>query len=347
MAKTEAHGVGKQHEQRAGWIPDRLREHRTRHGLSQEEAGERLRRVAEEAGLKEIPAGNPQTLSMHEQGESYPGPPYRRAYCLLYRATEPALGFRPALPGEDTRFDVTPLSDQRNGSHVLAVERALTRISDGQGFDSYGWQQRVMEAWKRRHTGGDPHKPCVVLVGGYAGSGKTEFARFLTQLTGWPLVDKDPLTRPLVEPLLTALGSQPQDRHTEIYRNQVRPAEYAALMQAVHSNIACKISTVVTAPFIAELTDEQWMQRLVNRAAAYGVDVAPIWVQCDVESMHEYISHRGAARDAWKLERWEEYLATIDIDKRPAVPHLLVDNRMGGAISLADQARQAIRAVYA
>ncbi|MEU3522187.1 AAA family ATPase [Streptomyces sp. NPDC006654] len=343
MVKTEADGVGK----RAGWRPDKLREHRERHGLTLEEAGERLRLVAEQAGLKDVPAANPQTLSQHETGESYPGPPYRRAYCLLYGATEPSLGFRPALPGEETRFEVTPLPEQRNGLHVIAVERALTRIADGDGFDSYSWQQRVMEAWKRRRTGGDPHRPCVVLVGGFAGSGKTEFARFLTQLTGWPLVDKDPLTRPLVEPLLAALGSQAHDRHTDLYRERVRPAEYAALMQAVYSNVSCGISTVVTAPFIAELTDREWMERLINKCASHGVDVAPIWVQCDVESMHEYISHRGAARDAWKLERWEEYIATVDVNLRPSVPHLVVDNRMGAAISLADQARQAIGAVSA
>ncbi|MEU1568620.1 AAA family ATPase [Streptomyces mirabilis] len=341
MVQTEDYGVSK----RAGWRPDKLREHREAHGLTLEEAGEQLRLVTEQAGLKDVPAANPQTLSQHETGESYPGPPYRRAYCLLYRATEPSLGFRPALPGEETKFEVSPLPEQRNGLHVIAVERALTRIADGDGFDSYSWQQRVMEAWKRRRTGGDPHRPCVVLVGGYAGSGKTEYAKFLTQLTGWPLVDKDPLTRPLVEPLLTALGSQAHDRHTDLYRTKVRPAEYAALMQAVYSHVACGISAVVTAPFIAELTDKQWMERLINKCASHNVEVAPIWVQCDVESMHEYISHRGAARDAWKLERWDEYVATVDVDLRPVVPHLVVDNRMGAAISLADQARQAIGAV--
>ncbi|MDT0347554.1 AAA family ATPase [Streptomyces litchfieldiae] len=333
---------------RAGWRPERLREQREAHGLTLEEAGERLRAVAEQARLKGIPAANPQTLWQHEQGEVFPGPHYRRAYCLLYRATEPQLGFRNPLPGEESQFILTPLPEQRNGQHVLAVERALMRIAPGTDeVDHLGMQQRVMDAWKRRHTGGDPHRPVVVLVGGYAGSGKTEFARFLTQLTGWPLLDKDPLTRPLVEALLEALGSDAHDRHTETYRTQVRPVEYASLMAAVHANIACQISTVVTAPFLAELSDAGWMQRLTHRCAAAGVDVAPIWVQCDPDSMHEYISHRGAARDAWKLARWDEYLATVDAELRPAVPHLVVDNRMGAAISLADQARLALGAVAA
>ncbi|WP_326681023.1 AAA family ATPase [Streptomyces sp. NBC_01237] len=343
---TEAHGVGKHH---AGWRPDRLREQRAAHGLTLEAAGERLREVAEQARLQGIPAANPQTLWQHEQGEVYPGPHYRRAYCLLYRATEPDLGFRAALPGEETStFALTPMEDRVNGSHVLAVERAVHRISSGgEDADHLGLQQRIIDAWKRRHTGGDPHRPVLILVGGYAGSGKTELARFVVQLTGWPLLDKDPLTRPLVERLLVALGGDPNDRHTDLYRENVRPVEYDCLMQSAMANVKCGISTVLSAPFIAEMTDPAWMERLANRAGAMGVDVYPIWVRCDEESMREYITFRSAARDGWKLQRWDEYTATIDLDLRPAVPHLVVDNRLGTAVSLADQARQAMGAMYA
>ncbi|MFF2819648.1 AAA family ATPase [Kitasatospora cineracea] len=333
---------------RPGWRPDLLRAQREAHGLTLEKAGERLRQVAEKAKLKGIPAANPQTLWQHEQGEVYPGPHYRRAYCLLYRATDPELGFRAALPGEETSFRLTPASDDRNGQHVLAVERAIHRIGPGGGdADHMAVQQRILDAWKRRHTGGDPHRPVVVLVGGYAGSGKTEFARFLTQLTGWPLLDKDPLTRPLVERLLVALGGDPNDRNSNLYREQVRGIEYDCLMQAAWANITCGISSVLSAPFISEMTSAEWMQRLTNRCTALGVDVAPIWVQCDPESMREYITFRSAARDAWKLQRWDEYIGGIDTELRPAVPHLVVDNRLGAAISLADQARLAIREVYA
>ncbi|HET6354865.1 AAA family ATPase [Streptomyces sp.] len=341
----EAQRVGKHH---VGWRPERLREHREAHGLTLEQAGERVRSVAEQAKLKGIPAANPQTLWQHEQGEVYPGPHYRRAYCLLYRATDPELGFRNALPGEDTQFRLTPLDEHRNGAHVLAVERAVHRIAPGTDTaDHMGLQQRILDAWKRRHTGGDPHRPVLIMVGGFAGSGKTEFARFVTQLTGWPLLDKDPLTRPLVEQLLVALDGDPNDRHTDLYRQRVRAVEYDCLMQAAYANINCGISTVLSAPFIAEMTDPAWMSRLTNRCGAMGVDVFPIWVQCDAESMREYITFRSAARDAWKLQRWDEYMATIDLELRPAVPHLVVDNRLGTAISLADQARHAIGAVYA
>ena len=331
---------------RAGWRPERLQQQREAHGLTLEGAGERLRDVARAAGLT-VPAANFQTLWQHEQGEVYPGPHYRRAYCLLYRATEPELGFRHGLPGEKTQMHLTPSTEQHNGAHVLAVERALLQIAPGtEEADQSFLQQRIIDAWKRRHTGGDPNRPTLVLVGGYAGSGKSEFARFISQLTGWPVLDKDPITRPLAERLLTALGGDPNDRHTELYRQQVRPLEYQCLLEAAYANVDCSISTVLTAPFIAELTDMRWMRRLENRCEARGVSVSPIWIQCDIETMHEYISFRSAARDSWKLQNWDEYAATIDPDLRPAVPHLVVDNRLGAAISLTDQVRQVFGTVF-
>ena len=83
----------------AGWIPSRLGQWRRSYGLSLEAAGERLRQVCEEHHLF-MPAANFQTLWRHEHGEVYPGPQYRRAYCLMYGANEVELGFRPALPNE-------------------------------------------------------------------------------------------------------------------------------------------------------------------------------------------------------------------------------------------------------
>ncbi len=324
-----------------------LRAQRQAFSLTLEQAGEALRAAWERAGLPGgPPAANPQTLSQHETGEVYPGPDYRRAYCLLYQSTEPELGFRRAWPGEEVpKLALTPYSDERNGAHVLAVERALMKITaSSEVGNSTGVQQKLMDAWRRRRTGGDPHRPTLVLVGGYAGSGKTELAHFFTALTGWPLLDKDPLTRPLVEGLLLALGGDPNDRHTELYRERVRPLEYECLMQSAYANVAGGISTVLSAPFIAEMTSEDWMARLFNRCEAKGVDVSPIWVECDPASMREYIGHRSAARDTWKLHQWDDYLKTIDPELRPVVPHFVVDNRAGSAVSLADQARAAVAA---
>ncbi|WP_328667614.1 AAA family ATPase [Streptomyces sp. NBC_00322] len=342
----DGQAVGDVGRSRAGWRPDKLREVREAHGLTLERAGERLREVAERAGIT-APAANFQTLWQHEQGEVYPGPHYRRAYCLMYRGTEPELGFRHPLPDEATHLNLTPSSESRNGAHVLAVERALSQITPGtDSSDDHGVHQRIIDAWKRRHTGGDPNRPTLLIVGGFAGSGKSEFSRFISQLTGWPVLDKDPITRPLVERLLVEMGSEPNDRQSELYRDQVRPLEYQCLLETAYANVDCSISTVLTAPFVSEVQDVRWMQRLTNRCEARGVSVAIVWIRCDLETMHEYISFRSAARDSWKLQHWDEYATTIDPELRPAMPHMVVDNRLGAAISLTDQVRQVFGAVF-
>lgn len=88
------------------------------------------------------------------------------------------------------------------------------------------------------------------------------------------------------------------------------------------------------------------MRRLINRCEARGVTVAVVWIQCDLDTMHEYISFRSAGRDSWKLQNWDTYATGIDLELRPVVPHLVVDNRLGAAISLTDQVRQVFGTMF-
>lgn len=333
---------------RAGWVPGKLREQREAHGLTLEAAGEELRLIAEAAGLN--CQANFQTIHTHESGRAYPGPHYQRAYCLLYNAAAWELGFRQKLPHEEQTQvpKITPQYDAVTGAHVQAVESALLQIdAGGDEVDHHGLRHRILDAWRRRHTGGDPHRPHMVLVGGYAGSGKSELAEFISYLTGWPRLDKDSLTRPLVEALLIAHGGDPHDRHTPLYLEKARGAEYQCLMESAYDNIRAGISTVLDAPFLREFGDPAWMGRLSNRCRAYGTEMVVIWVQCDPDSMREYITFRSAARDAWKLANWDEYVKGIDPAFAPKVPHFVVDNRLGSAVSLTDQAKLALGRMYA
>lgn len=54
----------------------------------------------------------------------------------------------------------------------------------------------------------------LALVAGYAGSGKSEAGKLLAAATGWAMLDKDTISRPMTERLLLALGGDPDDRHS-------------------------------------------------------------------------------------------------------------------------------------
>ncbi|MEV0630181.1 AAA family ATPase [Nonomuraea wenchangensis] len=335
---------------RPGWQPLRLRQHREAHGLTLEAAGDQLRQVAQRHGLT-APAANFQTLWAHEQGSVYPGPHYRRAYCLLYQANEPTLGFRLPLPGEITEVENSisdlpqPTDPAADNAAADVIEQALVKVSGAPAnAEQNALLNRVVDAWRRRHGQGSP-KPILTLVGGYAGSGKTEFSRFLSDITGWAFLDKDSLTRHMVERLLISLGGDPHDRHTELYLREVRPLEYRCLMETAFDNLKVGTSAILAAPFIAELTDPDWVSRLTNRCAARGIDVAVVWVRCDPESMREYIEFRSAARDAWKLSNWPTYVSGLNTDTSPPTAHITVDNRLGAAISLADQTRETLKRI--
>ncbi|MEO3781320.1 AAA family ATPase [Micromonospora sp. B11E3] len=187
-------------------------------------------------------------------------------------------------------------------------------------------------------------KPRVVLVGGYAGSGKTELGRILARATGWPMLDKDTLTRPVVEAALEILGQSPHDRESDAYLKLVRPREYEALSSAAEENVQCGNSVIMTAPFVAEFRDPQWLERTRARFEGMGASVSVVWVYCDPETMNFYLRKRGAARDAAKLADWTGYLGRIDTGFRPPVEHTVVDN-CASAVSLQAQADALVKSL--
>jgi predicted kinase len=182
-------------------------------------------------------------------------------------------------------------------------------------------------------------RPQVLLIGGYAGAGKTELGRVFTRLTGWAILDKDTTTRPVVEAALDRLGTSPHDRESDTYLSIIRPAEYQALLAAVVENVQCGASVVATAPFLRELHDGAWCDLVSTTMGALEADLHTIWVRCDADSMHTYLTHRGASRDAAKLADWENYLQGVDLQYQPLMPHHIIDNS-AGARPLREQAAE-------
>ena len=177
----------------------------------------------------------------------------------------------------------------------------------------------------------------MVLVSGFAGSGKTETGKILAELTSWALLDKDTLTRPLVEHLLTELNGDPHDRQSALYLDRVRPLEYECLLKTGLENLDQGVSVILSAPFIREVCDGQWLRRLRRRCSATGVCCAVVWVAADAETMRQRLTARNADRDSWKIANWDLYLDGLDTGMVPVGEHYLVDNSMDGRYPLADQ----------
>lgn len=171
-----------------------------------------------------------------------------------------------------------------------------------------------------------PARPRAVFIGGYAGSGKTEVGRVLARETGWAMLDKDTITRHVVDAALVQLGSTISDRESPTYMEVVRPAEYQCLEAAVVENIGCGVSTIATAPYLKEFTNRAWFERTAATLGSLGADMSVIWIRCSADSMRSYIERRGAARDTWKLAHWDKYIQGVDTDFSPPWPYTLIEN---------------------
>ncbi|MGW1451171.1 GntR family transcriptional regulator [Micromonospora sp. NPDC002411] len=236
------------------------------------------------------------------------------------------------------------LADQW-GVSVFTITEAMRVLADEGLVVSKSRSKRVVNApdqSKRNEI--RLQSPRVLIVGGYAGSGKTELGRILARETGWPMLDKDTLTRPVLEAALELIGLSPHDRESEQYLKLLRPREYEALMEAASENVACGSSAIITAPFIAEFNDPAWLERTQSSFADKGAVTTFVWVYCDASSMQTYIRRRGAARDAAKLADWDGYLDRIDLDFRPLVPYKLIKNCTSSA-PLKTQARALLHEV--
>lgn len=148
----------------------------------------------------------------------------------------------------------------------------------------------------------------IVVVAGHAGSGKTEFSKQLAAKTKWPILDKDTLTRPFVEALATNLMNDPHDRQSPVYMETIRPLEYQALLETMWEVLEFGASgIVVTAPFVKELFDANWVDDFDFDCDLKRCNLTFVWVHCDTETLKGRIVSRGAPRDRWKLLNWSEW----------------------------------------
>ena len=153
-------------------------------------------------------------------------------------------------------------------------------------------------------------QPTLILVAGGPGAGKTSVGRALARaIPTAVLLDKDVVASPWLDPMLARLNDGAVDRDSRVYREALRPLEYASLMAAAYDNLAVGKTAVVVAPFGPELRDRQWTDACRARAASLGARLSIFWIAIDSDSARERITARNAARDAWKLAHWDAFSA--------------------------------------
>ena len=177
----------------------------------------------------------------------------------------------------------------------------------------------------------------LILIGGVAGSGKTYIGKELSKSTAI-FIDKDTISRFFTESLLIALGSNKDDRESEIYSSKVRDLEYGTMMKHAFENIALGHNVICSAPFIAQYQDNDWISDLEFEVEILDAELVKIWIQADENTARERIIARGADRDNGKLSDWDSYVGSIDHNPPTNLSNLIViDNTPSSSVTLSDQ----------
>lgn len=161
--------------------------------------------------------------------------------------------------------------------------------------------------------------PTALFILGHAGTGKS----FLTshfiqqqqeQARTWCVLDKDVVSERWSGPLLEALGQNPNDRDSPLFKDKVRDLEYASTLRIGRDQLELGLNVVFPGPWSRELASSALFS-----TQALGLPettrLRHVWLELPLAVRKERILRRADPRDQWKLDFWESYASAL---KRPA-----------------------------
>jgi predicted kinase len=99
--------------------------------------------------------------------------------------------------------------------------------------------------------------------------------------------------------------------------------EYAALTAAALEVRSAGCPVVLVAPFTTQIRrPEEWVAWVGELG---GEPVRLLWVRCDPATLRDRIVRRGRVKDRAKLDDYEAFVARVQPERPPHVPHLTVD----------------------
>ena len=153
----------------------------------------------------------------------------------------------------------------------------------------------------------------LIFVTSPPACGKTRLSKKLaTELKHIVYLDKDTLI-PLSKQIFAVAGEE-YNRSSEFFEKEIRDYEYDVILDLAFEALRYADLVMVNAPFTREIRDNEYIKALRAKLAEAGAKLSVIWVVTDPEVCHQRMIDRNSDRDTWKLEHWDEYLATVNFN---------------------------------
>jgi predicted kinase len=181
----------------------------------------------------------------------------------------------------------------------------------------------------------------VWVVAGAPGAGKSTVARSFAATVQPPaaLLDKDTMYAGFVEATLAAAGRPFGEREGAWYDEHIKVHEYAGMTATARQVRASGCPVVLCAPYSAHIRSQARWDQFVGDLG--GPLVHLLWVRCRADVLRSRLVDRASPRDGEKLLRYEQFVAAVQPDVEPIVPHYTIDNSAGDVAQLVDAARRA------
>lgn len=153
----------------------------------------------------------------------------------------------------------------------------------------------------------------LILVVSPPACGKTFISKKLAEnLKHVVYLDKDTLV-PLSNVVFDC-ANQERNRSSEFFEKYIRNVEYDVTMDFAFEALKYEDCVLINAPFTREIRDNVFMKDLRNRLKEQNCGLYVVWVETKLEICRQRMISRNSPRDTWKLEHWDEYIATRDFN---------------------------------
>ena len=149
--------------------------------------------------------------------------------------------------------------------------------------------------------------PCLILICGIGGSGKTTIAKELSkQIKNSIYIDKDILQDPFTK-----------SRCNHIYES-IREKTYEGIYNLSIINLLLGKDVIIDAPHVKQMQDEIWKEKIKNIAKKGRSRIKVVWCYASENEVKRRLRKRGLKRDLNKLKNWKEFLKSEPI--KVAIP---------------------------